>query len=175
MQLSLSSLCFIIPVFWHKAYINEGKKWRKHNTIKHPGAVRLDLKQPNSHVRPQLRRTFTRYLMADACALGMQTCIMEDSKISMTFCRTILSCVCLDPYTGGARCSMQNCPPTPYGRFQLWEAPQHVWVATTTLRESFTQLEGKPTRHLLEKASANLHWVKRQLLFIRTNLSFHKP
>lgn len=134
MQLSLSCLCFIIPDFWHKAHTNEGEKQRKHNTIKHRGAVKLDLKQPSLNVRPQLRRTFTKYLMADAYAWAC----MENTKISMIFCRTILSCVYLAPYTGAAK--------LPY--HTLWQIPALRGFtacpgSSTTLREGFTQLEGK--------------------------------
>lgn len=166
MQLSLSCLCFIIPDFWHKAHTNEGEKQRKDNTIKHQGAVRLDLKQPSLNVRPQLRRTFTKYLMADAYAWAC----MENTKISMIFWEPY----CLVFALLHIR-ELQSCPTTPYGRSQLWEASQHVQAAAPPLERVSHSWRARSTRHLLEKASAHWHWLKRQLLFIRTNLRFHKP
>lgn len=141
MQLALSCLCFIIPDFWHKAHTNEGEKQRKDNTIKHPGAVRLDFKQPNSHEKPQLRRTFTKYLMADAYAWAC----MDTLKFPWYFQNHIVLWL---PWSIYSRCKMQ-CAKLP--SHTLWQIPalRAFTVCpggTTKFTEGFTQLEGKTNK-----------------------------
>lgn len=110
-QVSLSSLCFIPSDFWHKAHTNQGEKQRKVNTIKYPGAVRVDLtKLTWRRTQKNLHKVFYWQMFTS------WACIHASWRT--------LKC----PWHFAEQYDLVFAP-TPYGTSQLWEASQHVQVA----------------------------------------------
>lgn len=109
-------------------------------------------------------------------------------KFPLYICRTILCRIYVDPYIGGARCSVQSCPPTPYGRSQLLEAAWHIGEApplsemvshkrrtrSTRFLPMCTKSKGKFSSAERTSASTNLSSSFTELCCILSESAFEK-
>lgn len=168
MQVSLSSLCFITSDFWHKAHTREGEKWKKDNSIKYPGAVRLKTtklmcKTPTQKNLPKV--LYLQMLMSWACTRAPWRTLKFPWHFVEPYCLVFASIHIQEVQDAGCKAALSA----------LTVGPSSERLHTTSLQRVSHRSGARSTRHLLEKASANLHWLKRQLLLVRPNLSLHEP
>lgn len=141
MQVSLSSLCFITSDFWHKAHTREGEKWKKDNSIKYPGAVRLKTtklmcKTPTQKNLPKV--LYLQMLMSWACTHAPWRTLKFPWHFVEPYCLVFASIHIQEVQDAGCKAALSALTVDPSSeRLHSTSGWHHL------LTEGFTQIRGK--------------------------------